>query len=240
MRLVLSGLFRRVRRAALVVAIGLLPAPAFALMPWCGEGACSAMLSPGIRVADCDFRDYLDPGMPAPQNAAPPSVAEASSCGGEDSCRWDDDSVSPYLTPYDWSASHACGPTDWDCSRSAAASPPVAEAVEAVMGLCPTLPAEWLSWLSVDATLEAAQVVADELDRQADLAEQSARAALRASVRSAAGRLSGTLDQVGRQFLGAAAALGRAAGDDSGPVESTAARQYGPQPSMHPFGHLGL
>jgi len=239
MRLVLSGLFRRARRVALMVAIGLLPAPAFALMPWCGEGACSAMLSPGLRVADCDFRDYLDPGMPAPLACIAPAAA-SSPVAAEESCRWNDDSDASHPTPYDWSASHACGPTDWDCSRSAAAPAPVAEAFAAVAGLCPDLPVAWLSWEPVDAALEAAQPIARELDRQAELAEQSARAALRASARSAAGRLSGTLDRVGRQFLGAAASLDRFAGDASGPVESTASRQFGPQPSMHPYGHLGL
>ncbi len=239
MRLVLSGLFRRARRAALVVAIGLLPAPAFALMPWCGEGACSAMLSPGLRVADCDFRDYLDPGMPTPLSSVVPATA-SSPVAAQEGCHWDDDSDAPYSMPYDWSASHACGPTDWDCSTSAAAPAPVAEAVAAVAALCPDIPVAWLSWESVDAAFGAMQPIAHELDRQAELAEQSARAALRASARSAAGRLGGTLDRVGRQFLGAAAALSRVAGDDSGPVESTAARQYGPQPSMHPFGHLGL
>lgn len=237
MRQVLSGLIRRARHGAWAVAFGLLPAPALALMPWSGEGACSAMLSPGLRVTDCDFRDYLDPGMPSPAHAA--TQAEPPFTAVEESCRAAEASDTVDSTPYDWAAMNACGPTDWDCSRSAAA-PPVAEAVQAVLGLCPTSPLNVLSWESLDKALDLVRPAADALEQEREASRRSTRAALRVGVRTAAGRVSGTLDQIGRQFLGAAAAIDRVSEGDQPPVETTASRPIGPQPSTDPYGHLGL
>jgi hypothetical protein len=251
MRLVFNGLFRRATMSWIAAAIGLVPAPAFALMPWSAEGVCSAMLAPGLRVTECDFRDYLDPGMPGPAAIddwdcdAMACDPAPDACEADESCRAAEISDTSAVTPYDWGAESACGPTDWDCSRTSvgavpAAPVPVAEAVMAVVGLCPTLPTDLLSWESVDAALEAVRPMSAVYDHQAEVAEQSTRGAFRAGVRSAAGRLSGALDAAGRQLLGAADALGRVAVEAPEGVETTALRPVGPQPSMNPYGHLGL
>jgi hypothetical protein len=223
-----QGLLRRVAKTLVIAAATLLPAPAFALMPWSGDGCCSALYAPGLRVAECDFRDYHETAHVISATTANISVAP----------------VAHDASGYDWHGQSACGPTDWDCSSNYCESTPsVAAAFAAVGRLCPATPAGLFSWDRISELTAALPDPAELRAQQSEAAASSARAGLNATVRAAAGELSGALDNAGRQLLGAAAALERVASpapDEAARANETARRTFGPQPSMHPYGYLGL
>lgn len=223
-----QGLLRRVAKTLVIAAATLSPAPAFALMPWSGDGCCSALYAPGLRVAECDFRDYHE-------------TAPVVSATTENTCAAP---VAHDASGYDWRGQSACGPTDWDCSSNYCESTPsVAAAFAAVGRLFPAVPPGILSWDRISELTSALPDSAELRAQQSEAAAASARAGLNATVRAAAGELSGALDSAGRQLLGAAAALDRVAAparNEASRVSETARRTFGPQPSMHPYGYLGL
>jgi hypothetical protein len=222
-----QGLLRRVAKNLVIATATLLPAPAFALMPWSGDGCCSALYAPGLRVAECDFRDYHETAHVISATTDTSDAAPAAE-----------------VSAYDWHGQSACGPTDWDCSSNYCESAPsVAAAFAAVGRLCPAAPAGLFSWDRISGLTAALPDPAELRAQQSQAAAASARAGLNATVRAAAGELSGALDSAGRQLLGAAAALDRVASPtsaDAPRARETARRTFGPQPSMHPYGYLGL
>jgi len=256
------GLVRRLALGCLAAACGSIPCSAQALMPWTGEGPCSALVAAGNVAWQCDFRDYqvaapktadyvalaADPAHSAGLTDADALINAAAVCvppADEPAAAASPavvESVSDQL-PYDWQADAACGPTDWECAyQTVGSGPSVGRALQAIGELvaAPSLaPIAWRQFESLASELNRLR----RLDApEAAAANKGARAGAEVALRTAAGRLSGVLGVVGRQCLGASAALERLS-QDAEPSQGgapTARQSWRPQPSAEPFGHLGL
>ncbi len=255
-------LLRRTALACLAAAFGCAPLSALALMPWSGEGPCSALVSAGNVAWHCDFRDYRADAM----DAAGDEFAEAdpaagngglylgplsdllSTCDASPDQPADEtlatDRVAAQPLPYDWQAGAACGPTDWEDELSAQpATASVSAAFDAVANLVSIRAFAPLSCEQLSAAMWEVARHSQLSDGPAATASSGTRVGAEVAVRTVAGQMSGVLGAVGRQFLGAAAALERVAAEPQQPVldlPPTARQSWLPQPCMEPFGHLGL
>ncbi len=255
----LQGQFRRAALSLLAAAIGFSPLQALALLPWSGEGHCSALVAHGVGACQCDFRDYrstaaerIDYASLAASAAhgtdiheAEALIAESAECDLAPDAAIDEAAAVAEAEPlhYDWRTASVCGPTDWERMGTAEAAPSVGRALQIVLDLCPVCPLAPVHWeplrefahlLAQPPSLEAHQVAS---------AQRATTAGARVAVRTAAGQLSGMLSAVGRQCLGAAAALDRVATDEPAiehRTPSATTRTWVPQPCMEPYGHLGL
>jgi hypothetical protein len=254
-------LLRRAAFACLAAAFGYAPLSALALMPWSGEGPCSALVSAGNVAWHCDFRDYRTGAMDdidadvadvGPHQGNGALVLDALSdivapCDpspdlpSEETLATDPTTARPL--PYDWQAGAACGPTDWEDEHSALpATGSVTEAIGAVVELVPVRALAPFAW--GDLWDAASDVVKRSQDlTQPAAAQAGTRVGAEVAARTVAGQMSGVLGAVGRQFLGAAAALDRVAAEPRQQeldLPPTARQSWLPQPCMEPYGHLGL
>ncbi|MDZ4782902.1 MAG: hypothetical protein SGJ19_21850 [Planctomycetia bacterium] len=211
-------LFRRAALACLAAALGWAPPSALALMPWSGEGPCSALMSAGNVAWHCDFRDYRDGARDAGGD-------DLATCDPQPDLPADDvlaaDHAAALTLPYDWQAGVACGPTDWADEQTAQHAPAsVANALGAVADLVSVrafAPVSWDDlWVAAGKVMERSQLNA----RPAATASAGTRAGAEIAVRTVAGQMSGVLGALGRQCLGAASALDRVAAEDSVPAQS--------------------
>ncbi len=251
--------FRRAALSLLAAAFGFSPVPALALMPWSGEGHCSALVAHGVGAWPCDFRDYrstaaaqvdyaslaASPAHSLGIREAEDLIAESAECDLAPDAAIDEAEAVAKAEPlhYDWRTASVCGPTDWERMGTAEAAPSVGRAIQIVLELCPVCPLAPVDW---EPLREFAHLLAQPPSlaaHQVASAQRATTAGARVAVRTAAGQLSGMLSAVGRQCLGAAAALDRVATDEPAiehGTPSATTRTWLPQPCMEPYGHLGL
>lgn len=250
----------KIRRAALLLTAalcGFSPAPSQALMPWPGEGYGSTLAAHGVGAWQCDFRDYHCAAVATGEGAASAGrtagavklqsaeelIAESASCDVAANAVPEATIEDAAALDYEWQTSSACGPTDWGSTDEAAPAAHVGRAIEFVWNLrpvCPFAPATWESLRDIARVLCGPPRLAAQ---QAKMAQRATSGGARIAVRAAAGQLSLVLNVVGRQCLGASAALNRVASDESATDAGTASAArptWGPQPCMAPYGHLGL